>query len=106
MLRRGTGGVKWNLPAKFRCGTERSALAYYLTGEILKALAAADGDLEVAARAIAGDEDPEPRVLPRVKKVWEVLARAADAAGLKRSFGKLPAGYEEALARAHALARA
>jgi len=85
--------------------TERSALAYYLTGEILKALAAADGDLEAAARSIAGDEDPEPRVLPRVKKVWEVLGRASDAAGLERSFGKLPAGYEDALARAHALAR-
>jgi len=84
---------------------ERSALSYYLTGEILKALVASGGDLESAAQAIAGDEDPGARVSPRVRKVWEALGAARGAGDLERQFGKLPAEYEPALARAHRLAR-
>jgi transcriptional regulator with GAF, ATPase, and Fis domain len=83
---------------------ERSALSYYLTGEILRALVAADGDVEAAAEAIAGDEDPAARVLPRVRKLWEALA-AAEGPALERQFAKLPSDYEEALAKAHELAR-
>jgi hypothetical protein len=84
---------------------ERSALSYYLTGEILKALVAAGGDVDAAAQAIAGEGDPGARVLPRVRKLWEALASAEGAAALKRQFGKLPSDYEEALATAHQLAR-
>ena len=84
---------------------ERSALSYYLTGEILKALVAAGGDLEAAAQAIAGEEDPEARVMPRVRKLWEGLAAAEGPAALKRQFAKLPSDYDEALAKAHEIAR-
>ncbi len=80
---------------------ERSALGYYLTGEILRALAEHGGDASAAAAAIAGDEDLAPRVLARVRKVRELVAGSADAAALARRLAKLPAGYEEALARAH-----
>jgi transcriptional regulator with GAF, ATPase, and Fis domain len=83
---------------------ERSALSYYLTGEILEALVAANGDPEKAARAIAGDDDLVDRVAPRVRKVCEALEAAGGRAGLQRVFGKLPGGYDEALTRAHALA--
>jgi transcriptional regulator with GAF, ATPase, and Fis domain len=83
---------------------ERSALSYYLTGEILEALVAANGDPEKAARAIAGDEELVDRVAPRVRKVCEALKAAGGRAGLQRVFGKLPGGYDEALTRAHALA--
>src|SRR5207247_11081832 len=84
---------------------ERSALSYYVTGEILKSLVACGGDLEGAAQAIAGDEDSGARVSARVRKVWDTLAAARDAGDLERQFGKLPAEYEEALAQAHRLAR-
>ncbi len=84
---------------------ERSALSYYLTGEILRALVAAGGDLEAAALAIAGDDEAGLRVLPRVRKLWQTLAASDGPAALKRQFGKLPADYEEALAGAHRLAR-
>ena len=84
---------------------ERSALAYYLTGEILKALVASEGEEVAAARVIGGSEEAAERVLSRVRKVREALAAAEGPAALGRAFGKLPAGYEEALHRAHALAR-
>jgi transcriptional regulator with GAF, ATPase, and Fis domain len=81
--------------------TERSALSYYVTGEVLRALAEHGGDANAATRAVAGDEDHEPRVAPRVAKVLEALrASRGDAARAKRSFGKLPAGYEAVLERA------
>jgi len=84
---------------------ERSALSYYLTGEILKALVEAEGDVDAAAQAIAGDEDLASQVLPRVRKLWETLAASEGPAALKRQFGKLPSDYEETLAQAHRLAR-
>ena len=84
---------------------ERSALSYYLTGEILKALVAAGGDVESAALAIAGDEETGARVLPRVRKLWDALAASDGPAALKRQFGKLPSEYEDALTSAHRLAR-
>ena len=85
--------------------TERSALSYYLTGEILCALAEAGGDTDAAARALAGDEDLIPRVEGRVRKIWDTLRTAeGDATALRRHFAKLPAGYEAPLRRASALA--
>jgi DNA-binding NtrC family response regulator len=79
---------------------ERSALGYYLTAEILRALAEHGGDESAAAASIAGDEALTPRVLPRVRKVRHVVAAAADAKSLAKQLAKLPAGYEEALERA------
>jgi transcriptional regulator with GAF, ATPase, and Fis domain len=81
---------------------ERSALSYYLTGEILRALAACGGDPEAAARHIAGDEELVERVRGRVRKVFEALR--ADNGSPGKSFSKLPAGYEDALQRASRLA--
>ena len=81
--------------------TERSALSYYMVGETLRLLVESEGDTEAAARAVAGSDDLMPRVLPRVKKVVEVLQGARAEDDLKRIFGKLPAGYEEILQRAH-----
>jgi DNA-binding NtrC family response regulator len=81
--------------------TERSALSYYLVGEVLRLLVECEGDVEAAARALAANEEFVPRVLPRVHKVVEVL-RVAQGAELKRAFAKLPAGYEDILARARA----
>jgi transcriptional regulator with GAF, ATPase, and Fis domain len=81
--------------------TERSALSYYLVGEVLRALVETEGDVEAAAREVAGCEDLAPRVLSRVNKVCQVLRASSSEASLKRSFGKLPAGYEDILARAH-----
>jgi len=84
--------------------TERSALSYYLTGEILRALADSDGDSDRAARLIAGDDDLLARAVPRVRKVCDALRDVrGGVAGLRRRFAKLPAGYEDALERAHAL---
>jgi transcriptional regulator with GAF, ATPase, and Fis domain len=81
--------------------TERSALAYYLTGEILRALVEAAGDPDRAARAVAGDEDLAGRVAGRVAKVCTALRDGRGSReSLKRRFGKLPAGYEEALEQA------
>ncbi len=80
--------------------TERSALSYYLVGEILRALVEAEGDAEEAARAVAGSEDLVARIVPRVNKICEVLRGVRGAAGLKHAFSKLPAGYEEILLRA------
>jgi DNA-binding NtrC family response regulator len=73
---------------------ERSALAYYLNGEILRALVEADGDRKAAARALAGDAELAERVAPRVDKVCEVLrAAGANRARLEKTFAKLPAEY-------------
>ena len=81
--------------------TERSALAYYLNGEILRALVEARGDAAVAARTLAGDEHLESRLLPRVRKISEMLAEArANGGSLKRQFAKLPADYDEVLEQA------
>jgi transcriptional regulator with GAF, ATPase, and Fis domain len=80
---------------------ERSALSYYLTGEILRVLAEQDGDAEATARVIGHDEDLTAKVRSRVLKVAETLAQVAgDDEALRRKFGKLPAGYEEALSAA------
>ncbi len=81
--------------------TERSALSYYLVGEILRALVESEGDAAGAARAVAGNEDLVPRVIPRVRKVCEVLRAARGDAMLRRGFARLPAGYEDILQRAH-----
>ena len=80
--------------------TERSALSYYLVGEILRALVEAEGDADEAARAVAGCEDLVARIVPRVNKICEVLRGVRDEANLRHSFSKLPAGYEEILFRA------
>ncbi len=81
--------------------TERSALGYYVVGEILGALADAGGDPARATSAIAGDEELERRIAPRVAKVAEALrASGGDVDRARRRFGKLPAGYERALERA------
>ena len=78
--------------------SERSALAYYLTGEILRALIDADGDQDAAARSLALEPELVPRVAPRVRRVCESLrAAGGDPASLKRAFGKLPAEYLELL---------
>jgi hypothetical protein len=84
--------------------TERSALSYYLVGETLRLLVEAEGDADRTARAVAGSDDLVARVLPRVKKVVEVLRSARAEEDLKRIFGKLPAGYEEILQRAYRMA--
>jgi transcriptional regulator with GAF, ATPase, and Fis domain len=83
---------------------ERSALAYYLQGEMLRALASHEGNVQAAAREIAGDEDLMPRVSARMAKLVEEL-RACGAGGngddaLRRRFAKLPRGYMEALVEA------
>jgi hypothetical protein len=80
--------------------TERSALSYYLVGEILRALVEAEGDAAKAARAVAGSEELEGRIAPRVNKICDVLRGVRGEAALKHSFSKLPAGYEEILLRA------
>src|SRR5262249_41801330 len=73
---------------------ERSALAYYLTGEVLPAVSEAGGDQGAAARSVAREPDLVPRVTPRVRRVCEALRAAdGDAGSLKRAFGKLPAEY-------------
>jgi transcriptional regulator with GAF, ATPase, and Fis domain len=81
--------------------TERSALSYYLVGEILRALIEAEGDVDAAARAVAGDEELVAGVASRVKKICEMLTQIRSDADLKHSFSKLPSGYEEILLRAH-----
>jgi transcriptional regulator with GAF, ATPase, and Fis domain len=81
--------------------TERSALTYYLVGEILRALVEAEGDVDEAARAVAGDDELVASVAPRVKKVCDILRQMRGEADLKHSFAKLPAGYEEILVPAH-----
>jgi DNA-binding NtrC family response regulator len=83
--------------------SERSALAYYLTGEIVRALASAGGDARSAARAIAGDEDLTERVQGRVDKVVESLRAIRSRDSLRARFAKLPAEYGAALERAHRL---
>ena len=84
---------------------ERSALSYYLTGEILRSLAEHSGNAEAAAASIAGDEDLARRLVARVRKVREALAESDDMAALKRRLAKLPAGYEDALTDAHRVVR-
>jgi hypothetical protein len=84
--------------------SERSALSYYLTGEILRALVEAEGDVETACQSLAGDEDLARRIATRVAKVRDALrASPADDAALRRRFAKLPAGYEEVLSSARRL---
>jgi transcriptional regulator with GAF, ATPase, and Fis domain len=80
--------------------TERSALSYYLVGEILRGLVESEGEPEAAARSVAGNEELVARVAPRVKKVCDALRAARTEAELKRSFAKLPSGYEDILQRA------
>jgi transcriptional regulator with GAF, ATPase, and Fis domain len=80
--------------------TERSALTYYLTGEILRALAECAGDEAGAARQLAGDDDLAARVAARVRKIADVVREArGDRRALRRTFAKLPAGYEAAAMR-------
>ena len=80
---------------------ERSALSYYVAGEILRALAEGDGDAGAAARRVAGDEDLLGRVTPRVTRLIEALrACRGDLAAARRRFAKLPAEYEPMLERA------
>src|SRR5262249_4762996 len=81
---------------------ERSALAYYLQGEILRALVEAGGDVDDAVRALAGgDEDLVPRARGRVVKLVDELRAACAAEAkdgeLERRFGKLPRSYGDAL---------
>ncbi len=84
---------------------ERSALGYYLQGEMLRALVDCEGDADQAAsRLVADDEDLAPRVKPRLTKLVDEL-RAAAASGargeaLERQFGKLPRVYADALHQA------
>ncbi len=85
--------------------TERSALSYYLTGEILRALVEAGGDAAQAAKSLAGDEELEARMLPRVQKVREALANVGGNGDPGR-FGKLPADYDAVLKQAEQLVRA
>jgi len=86
---------------------ERTALSYYLTGEILRALAEASGDTGAATRAVAGDEDLVRLAAPRVRKVAAALrAAGGDGQALRSRFGKLPAGYGDALRAADSLLRA
>jgi transcriptional regulator with GAF, ATPase, and Fis domain len=79
---------------------ERSALSYYLTGEILRALAEHRGDVAAAAAALGRDEDLSRRVMGRVQKVADAIGAAKDEEALRVRFAKLPAGYEEALSAA------
>ena len=86
--------------------TERSALAYYLTGEILRALVTAGGDVNAAARAVAGEEDLVPRVATRVQKVREgILAAGGDREAVRGRFAKLPSDYSGVLEQASRLVR-
>jgi len=79
---------------------ERSALSYYLTGEILKALAAAAGEPEAAARELAREEDLLARMRGRVQKTVEALAACDSLDDARQRFVKVPAGYETALEQA------
>jgi transcriptional regulator with GAF, ATPase, and Fis domain len=80
--------------------TERSALSYYVTGEILRALAESGGDAEAAALQVAGGEELRGRVASRVTRLLESLrACRGDLAAARRRFAKLPAGYEPMLER-------
>jgi DNA-binding NtrC family response regulator len=85
---------------------ERSALSYYLTGEILRALAASGGDREQAVRALAREDDLCARVRSRVQKTAEALAASGSLEAARQRFAKLPAGYESALEEAWRSARA
>jgi transcriptional regulator with GAF, ATPase, and Fis domain len=81
--------------------TERSALAYYLSGEILRAVIEAGGDEDAAARSLAADPELVPRVAQRVARACDALRAAdGDAPSLRRAFGKLPAEYQPLLAEA------
>jgi len=77
--------------------SERSALTYYLTGEILRALTESAGDEDVAARSVALEPDLVPRVASRVHRVCEALREADGQGSLRRAFGKLPAEYQPLL---------
>jgi transcriptional regulator with GAF, ATPase, and Fis domain len=81
--------------------TERSALSYYVAGEILRALAENGGDAAAAARRVAGGDELLARVTPRVVRLIEALrACRGDLAAARRRFAKLPAEYETVLERA------
>ena len=80
--------------------TERSALSYYVAGEILRALAES-GDPGEAARRVAGGDELLDRVTPRVARMIETLrACRGDRAAARRHFAKLPAEYADLLERA------
>jgi len=82
---------------------ERSALSYWLAGETLRALAAAGGDAERAARALAGDdEDLLPRARARVERALGALRAARDLAAARRAFARVPPEYDADLAGAFA----
>ncbi len=85
--------------------TERSALSYYLTGEILRAVVECGGDAEEAARRVAGDDDLAARVVGRAQKVVDLLRESESQAALRRRFAKLPADYQDVLASAYASLR-
>ena len=93
------GGARC-VPAAASRWRNRSALSYYLTGEILRALVACGGDLDAACRSLAVD-DPPPQLVARARRVVEALRESGgDAAKARRRFGKLPPEYDEALERA------
>ena len=88
--------------------SERSTLTHYLTGEIVRALADARGDVAAAALALAADDELPPRLLPRVRKVLDTLReararRAGTGAGTRALLGKLPDEYRGDLERARRL---
>ncbi len=83
--------------------TERSALTYYVTGEILRALVESNGDVEAAARSVAEDPELVARVAPRVRKVVEMLRAGRGDDQVCRRFSKLPADYQDTLERARRL---
>jgi transcriptional regulator with GAF, ATPase, and Fis domain len=73
---------------------ERSALSYYLTGEILRALSENDGDVARAAELIAGSRDAARYVEARTRKVAEAVSECrGDRAKLRARFAKLPGEY-------------
>ncbi len=76
---------------------ERSALSYYLAGEMLRALAESGGDVERATEVIAREDELRGRVRSRVRKAAEALAGCDSLEAARRRFAKLPAGYEAAL---------
>ena len=81
--------------------TERSALSYYVAGEILRALTESGGDAGAAARQVAGSAQLLARVTPRVTRLIEALrACRGDVAIARRRFAKLPAEYGTLLERA------
>jgi transcriptional regulator with GAF, ATPase, and Fis domain len=79
---------------------ERSALSYYLTGEILRALAESGGDTNAAIHALAREEELRVKVRARVRKVAESLTSSDSIEDARGHFTKIPAGYESSLEEA------